>query len=58
MNLELTIEERDELLNILENFLGDTRVEVRRTSTPGFRERLVHEEDVLKGLLDKLRALA
>ena len=56
INLSLTDEERDELVKVLNRYLSDTRVEVRRTRTPEYHEDLQHEEDVLRSLLDKLRA--
>lgn len=54
MQIELTGEERDELVRILKNYLGDTKVEVRRARTSSFRDQLHEEEELLKGLLDKL----
>ena len=55
--LTLTTEERDELLRLVEQAFGDTRVEAHRTHTPGYREQVLHEETVLKGLIEKLRQL-
>ena len=56
INLSLTTEERDELVKVLDRYLSDTRVEVRRTRTPEYHADLQHEEDVLRALLAKLRA--
>ncbi len=53
--LTLNSQERAELLRLLENSLKETRVEVHRTHTPGFRENVQLEEQVLRGLLDKVR---
>jgi hypothetical protein len=53
--LQLSDEERTELLNLVENSLKETRVEVHRTHTPDYRASVMHEEDVLRGLLGKLR---
>jgi hypothetical protein len=47
--------EREELLLMLEQALRDTRVEVHRTHTPGYRENVQMEEALLRGLLDKVR---
>ena len=58
MLVELNSEERDELIGLVENYLSDTRVEVRRTHTTEFRHTLKHEQDVLERLLDKLRHVA
>ena len=55
MLLEITPTERDELLQVVESTLSEMRIEVRRTRTTGFRERLKAEEHVLEGLRDKLR---
>lgn len=58
MNLELSAEERDELVRIVENYLSDTRVEVRRTRTAEYRDQLHEEQDLLTGLLEKLKGLS
>jgi hypothetical protein len=55
LNLSLTEQERAELLKLLEHELGETRVELHRTHTPGFRESVQLEEKVIRSLLDKLR---
>ena len=57
MNLEITPEERDALRQLVEECLSDTRVEVRRTETQGFRRNLHHEEQVLRDLSRKLKEL-
>jgi hypothetical protein len=49
--------ERTELLRILKNSLGETRVEVHHTHTPGYRENVKHEEDTIRGLLQKVQNL-
>jgi hypothetical protein len=54
-NLPLSDQERTELLRILKNYLGETRVEVHHTHTPGYRENVKHEEEVIRGLLEKLQ---
>jgi hypothetical protein len=53
--LVLNEREREELLLLLEQSLKDTRVEVHRTHTPGYRENVQMEEALLRGLLDKVR---
>ena len=55
--LALTAEERAELERLVQANLGDTRVEAHRTHTPDYRQQVLHQEDVLRGLLTKLRAL-
>jgi hypothetical protein len=46
-------EERTEIIRLLEQVLGETRVEVHRTHTPEFRQRVQAEEALLRGLLNK-----
>ena len=53
-NLPINDSERAQLLRVLKNSLGETRVEVHHTHTPGYRESVKHEEDVIRGLLQKL----
>lgn len=53
--LTLTEAERAELLRLLEQSFKDTRVEVHRTHTPGYRESVQLEEATLRGLIDKLK---
>ena len=57
MKLELTAEERDELVQIIEHTLGETRVEVRRTRNPDWHDQLQIEEETLRSLLERLRRL-
>ena len=58
MHLELTIEEKELLGEILERSLADTRVEARHTDDRGWRERLRGEEQRLRDLIERLRRLA
>jgi hypothetical protein len=53
--LMLTAEERQYLVELLEVTLKDTRIEEHRTRTPSYRESVLHREDLLTGLLNKLR---
>jgi adenine C2-methylase RlmN of 23S rRNA A2503 and tRNA A37 len=53
----ITEEERAELIRMLKQVLGETRVEVHRTHTPKYRERVLEEEALLRGLLDKFEHL-
>jgi hypothetical protein len=39
---------------LLKHALGETRVEVHRTHTPGYREDVKAEESLLRGLLKKI----
>jgi hypothetical protein len=57
MQLDLSAEDRDLLVHLLESALAETRVESRHTDDPSFRERLQHERDSLRRLADQLRKL-
>jgi hypothetical protein len=52
--LILTGEEREYLVTLLESSLKETRVEEHRTRAPGYREHVIHQEDLIKSLLTKL----
>jgi hypothetical protein len=52
--LTLSVEERDFLVGLLQNSLKNTRIEEHRTRTPSYREHVVHEEQLLIRLLQKL----
>lgn len=57
MQLELSPEDRVLLETILDRTLADLRVEVRRTTTPKFHDDLLAEEDRLRALLARVKAL-
>ena len=48
-------EERVEMVRLLEQVLGETRVEIHRTHTPDYRDRVMGQESLLRGLLVKLQ---
>lgn len=50
-------EERAELIRLLEQVVGETRVEIHRTHTPEYRERVREQQSLLRGLLDKFEHL-
>ncbi|MBX6316556.1 MAG: hypothetical protein IRY99_27125 [Isosphaeraceae bacterium] len=56
-SLTLTSDEQEILLDLLQQALGDTRVEVHHTHTPTYREKLIQHEATLRGLINRLRAL-
>jgi hypothetical protein len=58
MQLEISSNERNALVGVVEQALSDKRVEVRRTSTPAYHDHLLAEEKLLTGLLAKLKELA
>ena len=55
-SFQLTEEERQYLVTLLETDLGETRVEARHTDTPAYLDRVRHQEVVVRELLDKLRS--
>jgi hypothetical protein len=54
-HLTLTDEETAFLKGLLEVALKDTLVEEHRTRTLSYREHIVHKEDLIRGVLNKLR---
>jgi hypothetical protein len=54
-DLMITDEERTRLIGLLEHVLEETRVEIHRTHTPDYRNRVVGERSLLQGLLEKLQ---
>jgi hypothetical protein len=55
MMIDLSAEERDLVVKFLESALEELRVEVRRTGTPKYHDRLEHDEKLLEGVLERLR---
>lgn len=55
LHLTLTADERQYLLALLETTLKDTCIEEHRTRTPLYRESVLHREDLIRAVLDKLR---
>jgi hypothetical protein len=55
LETDLTAEEKQYLIRLLDARLGETRVEVHRTHTPDFREQVQQEEALVRGLLAKLK---
>jgi hypothetical protein len=51
----LTAEEYEFLRGLLEVALKDTRVEEHRTRTLTYREHILHRENLIEELLNKLR---
>jgi hypothetical protein len=52
----LTEEEREQLLNWLEQRLRNKHVEEHRTATAEFRKLVLHQEKILESLINKLRS--
>jgi hypothetical protein len=55
IHLELTQEEKEMLIDILENNLSDLRMEIADTDKMDFREMLKKQKAVLKKVLETLR---
>jgi hypothetical protein len=53
-NITLDADERDCLIQVLENSLKNHRVEEHRTRAPTYREQILQEEKLLEQLLTKL----
>jgi len=56
MELQLTNPARQLVQRLLDEALRELRVEVRRTRTPDFHDKLLEEEELLKGLIERLAA--
>jgi hypothetical protein len=52
--LVLSAEERQFLVEFLTAALKDTRIEEHRTRAPTYREHVLHKEDLITSLLNKL----
>jgi hypothetical protein len=57
-HVTLTQEEKDYLVRVLQNAIGETRVEAHHTHTPQYRERVLDEEKLIRGLLTKVEKSA
>jgi hypothetical protein len=54
LRLAITTDERQYLASLLETALKDARIEEHRTRTPSYREHVLHDEQLIIGLLNKL----
>ena len=57
MNLELTDQEKDKLILVLENFIPNLRAEIASGVKHDWKVALHKEEDILKAILEKLKGL-
>jgi hypothetical protein len=55
LQLNLTTDEREYLLGVMDVALKEACVQEHRTRTPLYREHVLHQEELIRGLLDKLR---
>jgi len=58
MNLELTDVEREFLLTLLQERLGELKGEVRHSRVPDFTDQLRAHEACVRGLIGKLETTA
>ena len=54
IQLLLNAEEKELLVKLLEREVSKRLVEEHRTRTPAYREHILHDEAVLRGMLTKL----
>jgi hypothetical protein len=54
LQLTLTAEERQYLVDLLREVLKETRIEEHRTRTPLYRASVLHQENTIVSLLNKL----
>jgi len=54
VQLTLSPEEREYLVDLLETVLKDTQIEEHRTRTPSYRQLVLRQEDLIVKLLSKL----
>jgi len=57
MNFELTDQEKDKLILVLENFIPNLRAEIASGVKHDWKVELHKEEDILKAILEKLKGL-
>lgn len=55
LQVTLTADERQYLVQLLETTLKDTRVEEHRTRTPSYRQHVLQQEELITHLLKKLQ---
>lgn len=55
--LNLTAEERNELLRLVNEALVEVHTERRRTEAPAYQETVHREESLIRSLAEKLRRL-
>jgi hypothetical protein len=54
-SVNISEEERAELIRLLEAAVEENRVEIHRTHTPDYRERVLGEQTLLRALLDRFQ---
>ncbi len=54
LNLELKVEEKDALIEVLKSYLSELSNEVSHTDRLAYRNRLIAQEEQLREILKKL----
>ena len=55
VKIDMTTEEKGILLDVLENYISDLRMEIADTDKSDFKEKLRTKKDVLNTILSKLQ---
>lgn len=55
MNIELTDDEKKIVCHALEVYVSELRGEITKTEKHEWKKGLHHEEDILKGVIEKLK---
>lgn len=55
VKLELGTEEKQVLIDVLESYLSDLRMEISDTDLMDFREKLKFRKEILVGIVDDLK---
>ena len=55
IHVRLSAEERDLLLEVLESYVSDARMEIADTDSTEFKAQLKARKEMLKSILDTLR---
>jgi hypothetical protein len=58
LHVTLSEEEQAYLTSLLQQTLKEALVEEHRTRTPSYRQDVIHREDVIRAVLEKLRRRA
>ena len=56
ITIELTQEEHDLLVEVLDEFLSDLRMEIADTDSADYKDELRHEKSVIVDLITKIKA--
>lgn len=54
VTLNLSPEEQQSLIDLLENDIGELRAEIRKTDNSGYKDMLNHKKEIMVRLLEEL----